>query len=115
MFSREAITDALRFWETARIPYNLVLLALTIAAALVQADECPDCNVLQHIQYGEVFIWAVLANVVYCFAYVPDFFVQHSDFRSARVIWRIVIWITGTLFAANIAWSVASGLLFYPY
>jgi hypothetical protein len=44
-----------------------------------------------------VFILAVLANVAYCAAYIPDLFAQAAGFREA---WRRFRWI---LFAIGLA------------
>ena len=117
MFSRENVTDALRVWEFARIPYNLILAAVTAQAALANAHLCPTCDVLgraQHYQVGDIFFWAVLANVVYSVAYIPDLLVQHSAFRSSRWIWRSAIWVIGTAFAGVIAAAIAD-VLFEPF
>ena len=114
MFNREHVTDALRFWELARIPYNLALLAVTIGAAFVERSQCDDCYPVAASQVLTVGWWAVMANIAYSTVYLVDLFVQSSDFRPMRLYWRSAIWLVGTAFASYIAWPIAS-VVFYPF
>lgn len=99
---REIATDALRFWERGRIAFNLVLLALSIY--MLRGD------VFEYL--FPLFAYALIANFFYTTAYIPDVFIQHSDFR---VLWRRLrwlLWLAGTAFASFIAFLVLFGLAF---
>jgi hypothetical protein len=79
---REAVSDALGYWEPRRVVYNLVLVLI-------------------------VFVLAVLANVCYCAAYLADVFVQVSGFREAWQKWRFILFVIGLAFAVVITrWFV---------
>lgn len=98
----EIATDAIRFWELGRIAFNAILLALTV-----------------FMLRGEVFTlvlplfaYALIANVFYSTAYIPDVFIQHSDFRSMWRKLRWILWLVGTAFAVFIAFLVLFGLAF---
>ena len=102
---KESITDAVRYWETRRLAYNAVLALIVIAYFWIglpasQHNLTPDLALV-------IFLLAVAANVAYCAAYIPDLFMQSSDFIQ---VWRKVRWIlfvTGTLFAAIITRFIA--------
>jgi cytochrome bd-type quinol oxidase subunit 2 len=93
-------SDALRYWETRRVAYNLALVLL--AAAWV---------VMTWPHFKPAFRWdvvpklvalAAIANVCYCAAYLVDVPAQHS----AGATWRRrrwILWASGTLFALLIA------------
>ena len=116
MTRREHVIDALRFWETARIPYNAVLAVTTIASWYFDWRQCPTCRVNEMVpsDFVKLAIYALIANVVYCAAYVPDLLVHNSDFRARRKLWRRGLWFAGAAFAAVLAW-VRGWQLFYPY
>jgi hypothetical protein len=50
-----------------------------------------------------VFLLAVLANVAYCAAYIPDIPAQLSGFRSEWLRMRFVVFCVGVAFAAILA------------
>ncbi len=56
-----------------------------------------------------LFVLAVLANVAYCAAYVPDVFAQMSSLRDSWLRYRWVVFVVGLAFAAVLThfWSVA--------
>lgn len=98
MLAREQITDALRFWELGRVPYNLVLLLVVIAAVWFGGDW----RIL--FQLGPALVvLAVAANVAYCVAYPIDLFVQASEYREAWKSVRWLLWLAGTALAALLA------------
>lgn len=99
---REIATDALRFWERGRIAFNLVLLALSIY--MLQGD------VFEYLI--ALFSYALIANGLYTTAYIPDVFIQHSDFRGHWRRFRWLLWLAGTAFASFIAFLVLFGLAF---
>ena len=55
-----------------------------------------------------LFVLAVLANVAYCAAYVPDVFAQMSSLRDSWLRYRWAVFVVGLAFAAVLAhfWSL---------
>jgi len=55
-----------------------------------------------------VFILAVLANVAYCAAYLPDVFAQMSSLRTTWLRYRWVVFVVGLAFAGVLThfWSL---------
>src|SRR5690242_12064064 len=84
---RDALTNAIGFWERRRIIYNIVLAAIVIAYF---AAAWPGSSKHLSIDLAQgLFVLAVLANIAYCAAYVPDVLVQLS---AARQTWLRVRW-----------------------
>jgi len=56
-----------------------------------------------------LFVLAVLANVAYCAAYVPDVFAQMSSLRDSWLRYRWAVFVVGLAFAGILAhfWSSA--------
>jgi len=111
VLNREHVTDALKFWEPARLAYNLALAA-TVAwqfAPLYSGETAFRYNALELVP--QLIVLAGLANLVFCAAYPLDLFVQASDFRASRGVWRLVILTTGTLMGVSLAWLMSSGIV----
>ncbi|MBL8547382.1 MAG: gamma-glutamylcyclotransferase [Hyphomonadaceae bacterium] len=108
MLKREHITDAIAFWEPARIGYNLVLALIT--AALIGPPLMSGALPFNFVSVPSLIILAVVANVAYCVIYPIDLFLQSSDFRERRRGWRIGLWLTGTMFAAALTWLCAGAI-----
>ena len=109
---RVMATDALRYWEPRRIVYNLMLAAIVLwyfAAAWPESGRTMNFGGVLGI-----FILAVLANVVYCAAYLADLFLQFSDFRAQRGRWRVVLTLVGFAFAAALTRFFALGIFYTP-
>ena len=88
MISREAIANALRFWEPARVLFNVVLLAY----GLVRFWE--PLLPLPHKLWTEIVAVAVLANFIYVIAYPIDLTLQATDYRHMwQTAGRPVLWI----------------------
>ena len=105
---REILTDALRFLEWRRLFYNLVLAAVVL---LKFAYLWPASTVVLRFDgLLGMFIFAILANVSYCAAYLIEVLVQFSEFRDPWRRWRFVLWILGTAFAAVLAHFLTDGL-----
>ena len=105
---REAASNAIRFWERARIGYNLVLAAVVIGY-FIAGLPLSRSGLSVDVVFG-LFILAVVANVAFCAAYPVDIFAQMSGFDPA---WRKARWIVlfiGILFAAAIARFIATGM-----
>ncbi len=102
MTLQQKITDALRFWEPARLVYNLVL-AVTFLFVMREAVFAFPVEA-----WAGLTILAMLANIAYCAAYVPDIFVQSSDFAPLwRQFGRFALWGVGTLCAFVLTFTIA--------
>lgn len=109
---REFVTDAIRFWEPLRVAYNLVLGAIVLIYFAIgypasRANVTFDGVLL-------VILLAVLANVAFCAAYIPDVFAQASGYRET---WRKVRWVLfaiGLLFASIVTRFWAMGMFASP-
>lgn len=104
---REVFTDAIRYWERRRVLYNAVLLVVVSAVFLYYlpaASEKISLNLL--LQF---FLLAVLANVLYCAAYIVDFVAQFSGFRATWQRYRWILLVVGMAFASTIARFVSMG------
>jgi hypothetical protein len=104
---REALTDAIRYWEPRRLVFNAVLSIIVVGYFIANLPHSATVVSLDGIFF--VFILAVLANICYCTAYIGDLFIQLSGFRD---FWRRVRWglfLVGVLFAAIITrwWALA--------
>ena len=104
---REYLSNAIRYWEPRRILYNLLLAAIVVIHFV---RELPfSKTVLQFNTLLILFLLAVLANVAYCAAYVPDVFAQMSGVRDSWLRYRWVVFLIGLAFAAVLThfWSLA--------
>jgi hypothetical protein len=105
---REGATDAIRFWEPRRLIYNAVLAAIVL---LYCAKNYPASKAQLTFDGAQgVFLLAVLANVVYCAAYVADIFAQISGYRELWQRYRWILFVIGMLFAGIITRFVAMGM-----
>jgi len=99
---RDALSDAIRYWELRRIVYNLALAAVVIALAVASWSQIHG-RLSFELLLGLVVL-AVLANVCYCAAYLVDLPMQLSSHVGAWKRWRGVLWLFGVLFGAALAW-----------
>jgi hypothetical protein len=103
---REWVTDAIRYWEPRRLIYNAVLAGVVL---FYFARGYPASKATLTVNLALfVFLLAVLANVAYCAAYVPDVFAQLSGFRDLWRKFRWAIFAIGLLFASVITrfWAI---------
>ncbi len=105
---REALSDAIRYWEPRRLIFNLALL-LVVAGTFV-ASLPVSRRALGAEPMLALFILAVLANVAYCAAYVPDLAMQFSSFRVSWQRFRWLLLTVGILFASAVAYFFAAGM-----
>jgi hypothetical protein len=98
---REAVNDAIRYWEVRRIGYNLVLTAVTLAWLVFTWPHFRPAFTWQSALL--LLVLAALANACYCAAYPLDIALQHSSFRSVWRRRRWLLWSAGTLLAAFLA------------
>jgi hypothetical protein len=105
---RESLTSAIRYWEPRRLIYNGVLAAIVL---IYFGRNYPATKSLVSIDSVLLlFILVVLANVVYCAAYVVDVFVSASSLREQWQTRRWIIFLIGLLFAAVITRFFAIGM-----
>jgi amino acid transporter len=94
----EVSTSPVRYWETRRLPYNLVLLVVFLVAL------APRWRVVLAAFGGqqllELLVLAALANLCYSAAYLADLVARLSGLHRRWPRWRCVLWVIGTLFAA---------------
>ena len=105
--ARQALSDAIRYWEPRRILYNAVLLAVVGALFYVHLPSSRlkiDLNLILVL-----FVLAVLANVAYCACYVVDVSAQVSSFRAHWLRIRVVLLLVGIAFAGTLTYFFASG------
>jgi hypothetical protein len=100
---RDALTDAIRFWERRRIIYNLVLAVVVAIHAILSWLGPGPMPAITSDPLLSLFLLAVLANVAYCAAYVPDIPAQLSGFRTQWLRLRFAVFLVGLAFAAILA------------
>ena len=106
---REALTDAIRFWEIRRIVYNAILAFIVVAAFVIY---WPDSKRALSIERAQgIFILAVLANAAYCAAYLIDLPAQLSGFGASWRKHRWILFAVGVLFAGIITRFFAVGMV----
>lgn len=104
----EAATNAIRYWEPRRLIYNAVLTAVVVLYFFI---GWPASWQALSVDLGlQLFQLAVIANVLYCSAYVPDLFAQLSSLRGAWLASRWIVFLVGTAFAATNARFVSMHL-----
>jgi hypothetical protein len=106
--ARDALSDAIRYWEPRRILYNAVLLlvvAVTYCANLPYSQASVNTDSLLLL-----FVLAVIANVAYCAAYAVDVVAQISAFRDRWLRMRWMLLVVGVLFAGVLAHFFSGGL-----
>jgi hypothetical protein len=105
---REALTDAIRYWERARIVYNLVLVFIVIFYFVANLPRSAT-HLTFDLAQG-LFLLAVIANVAFCAAYLVDVFVQLSGVRAAWLRYRWVLFAIGLTFAGIVTRFVSLSL-----
>jgi hypothetical protein len=105
---RDALTDAIRYWELRRIAYNAILVAVVAVVFVLQWPESRSSLSADVAQ--TLFILAVLANVAYCAAYAVDVVAQYSGFVATWKRYRWVLFAIGVVFASIIARFFAAGM-----
>ena len=94
---QQSVSDALRFWEPRRLPYNLVL---TVVVLLWVSVTWPHFRPALTLSSFLIFaVLAFLANLCYCAAYFVDILLQLSDFRDLWRRRRWILWLLGMLLA----------------
>jgi hypothetical protein len=94
---RATLSDAARFWEPRRILYNLVLAAVTATWIIATWPHFRPAITLQGLL--QLCVLGLIANVLYCAAYLVDLPMQHTPFTALWKRRRFILWIVGTLLA----------------
>jgi len=106
---KDIITDSIKFWESGRLIYNGVLVLIVIGYFCTSVIQGKPVFFIEY--FISLLIMALIANILFCTAYIIDIFVQVSAFQT---IWRKYRWIlllTGILIATVFA-CLASDSLF---
>jgi hypothetical protein len=93
---KDIITETIRYWEPRRLVYNVVL-ALTVLA--VGWYHHPSVSGLAWQPVLGLLLLAVIANGLYCTAYVADIFGQMSDYQQSWKRHRWLVLAAGTVLA----------------
>ena len=105
ILDRSGLREAVQFWETGRLGYNGLLGAVVFAVAIA-GDAWKEIA----REWIAIVILGVIANALYCFAYLLEFLARaagmHAPWRMARP-W---IWAMGAGFAALLALFVLAGV-----
>ena len=107
----EILTDAIRYWELRRIPYNGVLALVVVALFVFGFPVSVGYVTVNSVQL--IFVLAVLANVAYCAAYVVDVAAQSSAYRVSWRRYRWILFAIGMLFASILARFFAAKIFGY--
>jgi hypothetical protein len=105
---REALTQAIRYWEPRRLLYNALLL-LVVAAVFVLGLPISRSQLNLNLVLF-LFVMAVLANVAYCACYIVDVATQVSDFRTVWLRFRWTLFVVGVAFAGVLTYFFATGI-----
>jgi hypothetical protein len=105
---RDVLTNAIGYWEPRRILYNVVLATIVIGYFVGNWPASRE-RATSDLAQG-LFVLAVLANVAYCAAYIPDVFVQLSGARDRWLRVRWVLFVVGLLFAGIITRFMSEGM-----
>jgi hypothetical protein len=84
---KTAFTDAVRYWEKKRIAYNVVMALIVIGHFIYFLPD--SANIFELDPLLMLFVLAVLANILYCSAYIADIFLQMTEFAE---VWRNYRW-----------------------
>ena len=92
-----ALTTAARFWERGRILYTAILAAVLLCWFIFTWPHFrPALNLPALAAFAGL---GILANLLYCAAYVIDIPMQHLAPPTAWRRLRQILWVVGTLFA----------------
>lgn len=99
---RDALSDAIRYWELRRVVYNLALAAVVVALAVAFRARIESRMSFELLL--ALVVLAVLANLCYCAAYLVDLPMQLSSHAGIWKRWRWLLWMSGVLFGMALAW-----------
>jgi hypothetical protein len=93
--------EAIRYWETRRLIYNFALSVVCFGWFVVGWPHFRPALTLSSLP--PLAIFALLANVCYCAAYLVDIPLQRSSLGAVWRRRRWALWLMGTLFAIVLA------------
>jgi hypothetical protein len=96
---KNIITESIRYWEPRRLAYNAALVLVVLGITLYHHASL---STLTWQPVAGLMLMAVIANVLYCAAYVADIFVQMSDYQQAWKRYRWIVLAAGTFLAIAI-------------
>ena len=110
---RESLTSAIRYWEKMRMVYNGILIVV-VGACFVANYSTAKTEFTVKAQYTVqivlfMILLAVLANVLYCTAYIADVLVQMSGYRERWVRYRWVLFSIGMTAASILTYFFSTG------
>lgn len=105
---RAILTGALRYWEPRRLLYNAVLFVVVLTCFALGWPISK--RVLNFDSMLVLFVFAVLANVAYCAAYIAEVLLQFSAYRDHWVRRRWMLLLLGILFASAVTYILVSGM-----
>jgi len=108
--TKEILTDAVRYWEVRRIAYNLFLVFVSVSAHLSLDEEHRQKLTLGSL--AGLLVLAVIANLLYSVAYIPDVVAQSTAYRQTWKRFRVGLFIFGTLFAGILTFLCVAPLKF---
>lgn len=97
---RGNFAQAVRFWESLRIAYNLLLVGVVVLWLVLTWPHFREA--LRFSSLLPLSFLALLANVLYCAAYLVELPFQRSA-RNFLRRGRWILWTAGTLFAILLA------------
>jgi hypothetical protein len=106
--AREALSQAIRYWEPRRLLYNAILL---VEVATIFALHLPGSQGRLNVDVVLfLFVLAVLSNVAYCASYLVDVAAQLSAFRAIWLRFRWALFLVGVAFAGALTYFFSLGL-----
>lgn len=101
------ISDTIRYWEVKRILYNIILFSIILILFCININfnnfEFLELVELLTRPFIILFKLAIVANILYCSAYVFDVFIQLSNYRDSWLKHRWILFLSGTTFASILA------------
>ena len=110
---REMTTSALRYWERRRIVLNGVL-AFVVFCVWFRGWQVSEISLPFTTIFGLLIIFAVKVNIAFCGVYIVDIFVQSSDFRSAWLNNRWILFVAILVVASISTYALFQALLLVP-
>ncbi|GAK55663.1 hypothetical protein U27_02497 [Candidatus Vecturithrix granuli] len=107
---QEIVTDALKFWEKSRLLYNGVLMVLVAGFWIVSIFTGTSPSFVNTV--FALFFLAIIANLLYCTAYIADVFVQFSAYQTLWHKYRWILLAFGTFLAVLLASSLCYAMFF---
>ncbi|MCE7872642.1 hypothetical protein DYH09_19975 [bacterium CPR1] len=104
---RAVLDNSLAYWEIRRLAYNLVLTAIVLGVDLLG----PARGELLRYQLLPLVLLAVLANLCYSTAYLPDLVLQYSSYRPLWLRVRPLLFSFGLILAGVLAFNLATAML----